>query len=193
MISANNGFLVAIGVIGGGKSKAVTPIGKQLGDALSHQSEDESRRLWADIVEQTEFLKNVLGAIRIRRGMEEGALKAHIAYSAGVSKSASVTTGAGTVIEVLRRAGDIEEVDGKFVVSSMLSVPTPVSQPLASDSFGQSATTASVATKVAPDGSPAQISLSIEITVTATVAELDGLGERLRKVVEEFSRQHPDE
>ena len=82
-ISANNGFLMSVGLITGGKSKAVTTVGKQLGDALTHGIEDEIRRLWRTCVEDSEFLKNVVSAIRIRRGMEEGALRSHIAYSAG--------------------------------------------------------------------------------------------------------------
>ena len=185
MVSSNNGFLLSIGVIGGGKSKSVTPLGKQLGDALSHAIEDEVRRLLRSIVDETEFLKNVLGAIRIRRGMEEGALKAHIAYSAGVSKSATVMTGAGAIIELMKRSGAVEEEDGKIVVA--LS-STPGTQTTPSEPPPQPAIPSQDTVTLTPAGLGGSISLSIEVHVNSTVAELDGLGEKLRAIVDEFNR-----
>lgn len=188
-VSSNNGFLISIGVIGGSKSKSVTPLGKQLGDALSHGIDDEVRRLLRAIVDEAEFLKNVLGAIRIRRGMEEGALKAHIAYSAGVSKSASVMTGAGAIIELMKHSGAIEEEDGKLVVASG-STTSP--QTAISDSQAPQVVPLQDRLVLTPAGSAGSIALSIEVHVSSTVAELDGLGEKLRAIVSAFNSNADD-
>jgi hypothetical protein len=184
MVSANNGFLISIGILLGGKSKTITPLGKQLGDAISHGIEEEAKRLWRQFVDDSEFLKNVVSAVRIRRGMEEGALKAHIAYSAGVSKSASVTTGAGAVIELLRQAGAIVDEDGKYVVGSLTESITPeasaTTQPATSP-------VVHISPALHPSRSLNGLSISIEVKVNCTPAELDGLGTKLRAIVDEFN------
>jgi hypothetical protein len=118
VVSRNNQFLVSIGVITGGQKKAITPIGKRLGRAMSFGIEKEVQATLRDIVSENEFMKNLIGAVRIRKGMDESALKAHVAYSAGASKSPGAATGASTIIEMLKRSGAIEEIDGKLIASS---------------------------------------------------------------------------
>jgi hypothetical protein len=182
IVSRNNGFLLSVGVLEGGKNKAVTPLGKSLGDALGHNLEEEVRRILQQVVESSEFLKNVVGAIRIRRGMDEISLKAHIAYSAGQSKSQGVMTGTGTVVELLRRAGLIEETDGKWQAVAVPLVDR-------SESTTSAAIDLSPISRLSPAYSPAgptSISLQIQVRVECTPDQLDGLGRRLRDVVAEF-------
>ena len=98
-----------------------TEIGQNLGLALMHNVPEELENILGDIVAEDEFLKNVLAAVRIRKGMDETSLRAHIAYSAGQSKTGATTTGTGAVVEFLRRSGHLDLEDGKLVVSA----PTP--------------------------------------------------------------------
>ena len=183
-ISGNNAFLLAVGVIEGGKSKAATVIGKKLGDALGHSLDEEAKVLLRQIVDESEFLKNILGAIRIRRGMEESSLRSHIAYSAGAGKSASVTTGAGAVVELLARSGAIMEEDGKYVVPSS---PESTLVPDAAVSTPQA--TGRIAERILPlaTQTTSGISLSIEVKISCGPEDLGGLGEKLRKIIEDFN------
>ncbi len=45
-ISRNNGFLVAIGILEGGKNKVITSKGQDLARALDHEMPDEIRNHW---------------------------------------------------------------------------------------------------------------------------------------------------
>lgn len=191
-ISANNGFLLSLGVIEGGKSKSPTSVGKRLGDALGHGLEDEARALMRHLVDQSEFLKGVIGAIRIRRGMDESALRSHIAYSAGAGKTPAVLTGAGAVVELLLRAGAIQEEDGKFVVSSVSSDSAAI---LENASAPSTSSTARIVDRIAalPRIDSPGISLTIEVRIDCTPADLDGLGAKLRSIVEQFNNPNDAE
>src|SRR6476661_6515787 len=120
-ISKNVGFLLSIGLLEGGKNKAPTEIGSKLGIALMHNMPEEIENILADIVADNEFLKNVLAAVRIRKGMDASSLRSHIAYSAGLSKTGATTTGTGAVIELLKRSAHLKEEDGKLVVGLPVS------------------------------------------------------------------------
>jgi hypothetical protein len=181
-ISKNVGFLLSTGILEGGKNKAPTDIGKKLGLALMHNVPEQVESILADIVSEDEFLKNVLAAVRIRKGMDESALRAHIAYSAGQSKTGSTTTGTGAVVELLKRSGHLKAEDGKLVVSSPDRTPsdptpqeriTPVAGPV--KSISQTIEAAS------------PFSITIKIEVRCEPKDLDDLGVKLRKIVDDFS------
>lgn len=184
-ISKNVGFLLSLGVLQGGRDKSATEVGKKLGLALMHNVPDELEAILADIVSENEFLKNVLAAVRIRKGMDESSLRAHIAYSAGLSKTVSTTTGTGAVVELLRRSSSLRTEDGKLVVSSPIARPASVETPATQDRSEPVATQSVVRTIEAT--SP--FSIAIKIEVQCTPKDLDDLGLKLRKVVDDFSRQ----
>lgn len=183
-ISRNVGFLLSIGILQGGRDKSVTELGKNLGLALLHNMQEDIEAILSDIVAQDEFLKNVLAAVRIRKGMDESSLRSHIAYSAGLSKNVS-TAGTGAVIELLKRSGNLKAEDGKLVVSSPIARPTTVEVP-ASQERGEPIATQSVIRTIEA-ASP--FSISIKIEVQCGPQDLDDLGLKLRKVVDDFSRQ----
>ncbi len=89
-ISRNNGFLVAMGILEGGKNKVITSKGQDLARALDHEMPDEIRNHWRRVVLEDEFLNKMLSAVKIRKGMEASTLQAHIAYSAGQPKKPAV-------------------------------------------------------------------------------------------------------
>lgn len=184
-ISRNVGFLLSIGLLQGGRDKSVTDVGKSLGLALLHNIKEDVEAILSDIVAEDEFLRNVLAAVRIRKGMDESSLRSHIAYSAGLSKNVS-TAGTGAVIELLKRSGNLKAEDGKLVVSSPIARSTSVENSASQERSEPVATQSLVRTieTVSP------FSISIKIEVQCSPQDLDGLGLKLRQVVDDFSRQN---
>ena len=99
VVSSNNAFLSAVGLIQGGKAKEATDPGRALASALEHgdQLPGEVARAWQCVVNASDFLAKAVAAVRIRKGMDEATLRAHIAYSAGEPKKGGAMTGAGAV------------------------------------------------------------------------------------------------
>lgn len=118
IVSRNNGFLLATGIVEGGNRKATTELGRSLARALEHEVADDIRAYWRQVVDQTEFLQRLVTAVRIRRGMEMSTLQAHVAYTAGQPRQPRVMTGAATVIEILRQAGVLQQDDGRLTVGT---------------------------------------------------------------------------
>jgi hypothetical protein len=182
IISRNNGFLISIGILEGGRDKVITKTGKRLGDALNHELEPETREILREIVESNEFLKNLIGAVRIRKGMDEGALKAHVAYSAGQAKSQGVMTGTGTVVEILKRAGVIEEKDGKLIVS-----PPTLSSVTVAPLHSENPLAVTRSTRVVSGNFNTNVVININISCTPT--DLIHLGSQLRSLLAEIGAQ----
>jgi len=205
-ISRNAKFLVSIGLLEGGNNKSPTSLGTVLGNALTHDQKDEVRRLWAQVVQDDEFLKGIVSAIRIRKGMDENALKSHIAYSAGAKKGAGTTTGCGTIIEVLREADAVREEDGKLVAQLSSQPPAPSSDqesPAAPTNFAQhtkapapvnASSVANVAqVPIAASTASGGLAISINIEVACDAADLDTLGKKLRQIIEDLNENTSDE
>lgn len=191
IVSRNNGFLASLGIITGGQKKQITPVGRQLGQALSHGLEPEVQSLLRQIVDQSEFMKNLVGAVRIRKGMDESALKSHVAYSAGQSKNPSAMTGAATVIEILKRSGAIEEVDGKFVATSSAQSATSDAVANTTVSGGPNLVPriSERGVRIVHHAADTGIAISIEVTVQCQPDDLDTLGAKLRKVIRDFEEE----
>jgi hypothetical protein len=113
-ISDNNAFLAAAGIIEGGKKKGPTSRGQALARALEHEIADEVQSQWSDIVQENDFLKKMLEAVTIRKGMERSQLEAHIAYSAGETRTTAVMTGARAVVDILKASGLVADEDGQI-------------------------------------------------------------------------------
>ena len=200
-VSANNKFLVAIGVIQSGKKKAITPIGAELAIALQHELAEETSAKWRVIVDSTDFLQKIVGAVRIRKGMDESSLESHVAYSAGQPKTPAVATGAAAVVNILKVAGILKEEGGNLIATAPEppSIPETVQKSL---SISES-TPLSDEWTIQSSGHGLQrstrlggVQLTIEVTVKCTPQDLDGLGSKLRKVIREFNepeieQKHP--
>lgn len=189
VISRNNGFLLSIGVLEGGKNKSPSSLGIQLGRALAHDVQDEVQSTLSDIVSENDFLRSIIAAIRIRRGMDESGLRSHIAYSAGQSKTQSTSTGAGAVVELLKRSGHIKEADGKLVVAAPSRQRSNDEQSDGDHSTPAPREAASTGPIIVSKGDGASgISISIEVQVACGPADLEDLGVQLRKVIDDLSR-----
>lgn len=187
IISRNAGFLIALKILEGGRNKTSTEMGRKLGLALMHDMQDEIESILSDIVAEDEFLKSVLAAVRIRKGMDDSALRAHIAYSAGKSKTGSTTTGTGAVVELLKRSGNLKLEDGKLVVSSPIARPS--NEPATTPERPAPPPIRNVTQNIEMN-SP--FSISIKIEVHCEPKDLDDLGVKLRKVVQDFKSSGAD-
>lgn len=196
-VSRNNGFLMLLGIINSGKKKGPTEIGMRLGQALEFEVEDHVSEIWRAICEENDFLRNLVSSVRIRKGMELNALRAHVAYSAGQSKSASVLTGAGTVIEILKAANLISEKDGKYVATDLGSVTeksefrSPGLEPPSSTTSTGTQPAIGTSSNVASIQTGSGIAVSIQISCKPD--DLDGLGAKIRQLIKDIqSREDPN-
>jgi len=197
LISGNSGFLTGIGVLETGSRKQVTPKGKELALAMEHEMPDEIRRCWRVIVAGSEFLHRLLAAVKIRKGMDEPTLLAHVAYSAGQPKTPATATGARTIIDILRAAELVRESDGKFVAEEIVAIDAnnqvtgtgraDVVSVTPGDSYSEDLRIElprSIAT-VAASGVGIAVHVHIKLNISCAPNELDGIGARLRAVIDE--------
>lgn len=193
-VSGNNGFLLGVSLIEGGNKKKATSIGKKLGQAIEHNLESEITALWRDVVENSDFLRNLLSSVRIRRGMDASALRAHVAYSAGQSKTGSVMTGAGTVIEILKMSGLLAEDEGKLVAATEQSPSEGMVEEHKTERRGEreETPTGQIERTIFASQAPG-IHVSIQVRVNCTPEELEGLGAKLRGVIEELGIDPPSD
>src|SRR3990167_368442 len=189
-ISKNVGFFVATGILEGGKKKMPTLAGQQLGHALEHDMPDEIRNSWRHIVEEDEFLTKLLTAVRIRNGMDSQTLEAHIAYSAGQPKKRQFMTGARTVIDILKAAELIVEVDGKYLLKDPGEVPRAHA-----DSPAQNETLRESQMISQPPRSPIalpvdtsqRVQINIQININCTPDDIQGLGTQVKALIQEIA------
>jgi len=190
-ISGNNKFLVALGIIKGGQKKTITPIGAELANALEHDLPEEVSAKWRAVVEATEFLQNVIAAVRIRKGMDESSLESHVAYSAGQPKTPGVATGARTVLEILTVAGLLKEEGGTLVAAA--PEPRPITETVAKSLSIADSLSDNVIFEHGMRASTrlGGVQLNIDVTVQCTPADLEDLGHKLRKVLKDFNEPEP--
>jgi hypothetical protein len=116
-VSRTNAFLTDIGVLEGEREKVVTPQGRSLAMALERKDRAGVQRNWREIFSTSEFLQNVVAAVKLREGMSYSTVQAYIAYAAGQPRNKPVMTGAGAVIEMLKAADLLREQDGTLVAT----------------------------------------------------------------------------
>jgi hypothetical protein len=114
-VSRNNAFLAAIGVLKGEREKLVTRQGRALALALMRRDEAEIRRNWRALVSASDFLQNVVSAVKLREGMSYETVQAYVAHSAGQPRNKPVMTGSGAIIEILKVANLLKEEAGEMI------------------------------------------------------------------------------
>lgn len=187
IISGNNKFLLAAGIIQGGKRKSVTTIGGELAIALQHDLPDEIAAKWRTIVESTDFLQKVVAAVRIRKGMDEANLQTHVAYSAGQPKTPAVSTGASTIVDILKNAGLLKEEAGNLVAATPPPKSIPETVELSLSLADRMSDAPAKASSPQIELHVGRVQLAIDVTVQCTADDLDGLGRKLRKLIQELN------
>lgn len=192
-ISANNKFLVALGIIKGGQKKTITPPGAELANALEYEVPNEVAVKWRAIVNASDFLEKVMAAVRIRKGMDESSLESHVAYSAGQPKTPAVITGARTVVDILTTAGLLKDENGTLIAA--MPEPRPIPETVEKS---LSITDSSGVLEAPKQGSmlmgtriSSGVQLNIDVTVQCTPNDLETLGHKLRKVLRDFNEPEP--
>ncbi len=189
-ISRNVGFFVATNILEGGKKKMPTTAGQQLGHALEHEMPDEIRKSWRRIVEEDEFLTKLLTSVRIRNGMDSQTLEAHIAYSAGQPKKPQVMTGARTIVDILKAAELIVEVDGKYLIKDPIEVPeTHTGSLIQNEDRGESQTIPPKPLKTIaniPQKIQKGVQIKIQININCSPGDVPGLGSQIKSMIKDI-------
>jgi hypothetical protein len=192
-VSRNNAFLTEIGVLQGETKKLITPRGRSLALALACKDHAEIRSNWRAIVTASEFLQNVVSAVKLREGMLYPTVQAYIAHAAGQPRNKPVMTGAGAIIEILKTAGLLKEEAGELV-APFEKEPESEAQPASADGSlpetpeaAEPVVSATVGEAAAGTftGNPATV--SIHVQVRCTVDEIEDLAPRLKTLLRELS------
>lgn len=202
-ISRNTGFLVSVGILEPGSKKAPTVLGVSFGQALLHNQIDEVKRFASEIVSENDFLKGIISAIRIRKGMDDSGLRSHIAYSAGAKKGATTTAGCGTVIEFLQLSGAITAEDGKFVVATEAPrfsgkvTESSLSESIEGHSIHQEQVSGQVGYLKQPSvsaqlGNQMGVTININIDLSCGPDDLAEVGQKLRILINDLSSAGKD-
>lgn len=191
-VSGNNKFLVALGVVKGGKKKAITPLGAELATALEHEHDlkEEVSAKWRAVAEANDFLQKVVAAVRIRKSMDESSLESHVAYSAGQPKTPAVATGARTVVDILKVAGLLKEEGGNLVPATPepRTIPETVEKSLSiADTSASDSPLSSAQGSYSRSARVGGVQLNIDVRVQCTPQDLDELGHKLRKVLQDLN------
>jgi len=188
-VSRNNAFLTEIGVLQGESKKLITRRGRSLALALAHKDGAGIKDNWRAIVAASEFLQNVVSAVKLREGMLYPTVQAYIAHAAGQPRNKPVMNGAGAIIEILKASGMLREEAGELVATfeKRPEVLVPEEDPTAQTPE----TRESVVTVGEFNGTPAGNSptVSIHVQIRCTAEEMDDLAPRLKSLLRELSTE----
>ena len=195
-VSRNNAFLTEIGVLQGESKKLITRRGRSLAVALARKDRVEIRSNWRAIVGASEFLQNVVSAVKLREGMLYPTVQAYIAHAAGQPRNKPVMTGAGAIIEILKTAGLLKEEAGELVAPFKEEPPereapaasadgSPPETPETAEPVVSTTVTEVVADT--PVGAPATVSIHVQVRCTAD--EIEDLAPRLKALLRELSSE----
>lgn len=180
-VSRNNAFLTAIGVLQGDREKLVTAKGRSLAIALARRDPEEIRRNWRQIVSSSEFLQNVVAAVRLREGMLYHTIQAYIAHAAGQPRNNPVMAGAGAIIEILK-AADLLQQDADTLVATFDEEFEEVISRKTEEDLPE-APGISVSANV-----PADVpGVNVHLHVQCTPDEIEDLAPRLKRLLQELS------
>ena len=188
IVSRNNGFLVQLSLISDGNKKSPTQEGINLGRAYTLKMDNEIIRIWKRLIDNDEFLRRMLSAIKIRNGMEKTSLVNHILYSSGSNNNNSTRAGASTIIEIYKIAGLVKEEDGKVIA---LEDEEGISDNMYPDNMTQNLDPQTIVTPVTTIQVPQSnldSNIVININIDANVDEIDILSEKIKTLIESLKQ-----
>lgn len=185
VVSANNGFLLQVGLITEGNKKSATDIGRALGRAYISKIDYEIERLWKEIIAENDFLNRMISAVRIRNGMDRTSFFNHIIYSSGQKDTKSNRTGASAIIEILKAVGVLCETDGKLTVGE-LSIAEKNEESF-NNAEQSNPIDVSSTTHVPMASYKAGNAITININIECTVSEIDDLTDKIQKLIKGIS------
>ena len=191
-VSRTNGFLTEIGVLQGETKKVITRRGRALAIALARKDREAIRANWREVVGSTEFLQNVVSAVKLREGMLRPTVQAYIAHAAGQPRNNPVMTGAGAIVEILKTAGLLREEAGELVATfdewPAPEDPAPSEEPEDTPEETPREPPAEIsATVEALPPAGAAPAVTIHVQVRCTADEIEDLGPKLKALIAELS------
>lgn len=210
-VSRNNAFLTGIGILRGEREKLVTRRGRSLALALARKDQDEVRNNWRAVVSTSEFLQNVVSAVKLREGMLRPTVQAYIAHSAGQPRNNPVMTGAGALIEILKAANLLKEEAGELVATFDEDLEYELSpEPAAEDTAAEDAvdgiaagepgeaedetgsvesepSEASMRAMVETSEENGGVKVQIHLHVSCAADEIEDLGPKLKALIRDLS------
>lgn len=190
-VSRTNGFLTEIGVLQGETKKLITRRGRALALALARKDREEIRSNWRAIVGSTEFLQNVVSAVKLREGMLFPTVQAYIAHAAGQPRNKPVMTGAGAIVEILKAAGLLREEAGELVA---VFDEDPMQEEPAGEEPAEDASPvqseAGVSAVVETNGVPGTgiLPVQIHLHINCEPDEIEDLAPRLKRLLGDLSK-----
>ncbi len=189
-VSRTNGFLTEIGVLQGETKKVITRRGRALALALARKDREAIRANWREVVGSTEFLQNVVSAVKLREGMLRPTVQAYIAHAAGQPRNNPVMTGAGAIVEILKTAGLLREEAGELVATfdewPEPERQTPPEKPEETPEEPPAEVSATVeALPPAPGGAAPAVTIHVQVRCTAD--EIEDLGPKLKSLIAQLS------
>lgn len=202
-VSRNNAFLTSIGVLQGEREKLVTEQGRALARALSRRDRAAIQRNWRELAGRSEFMQNVLSAVKLREGIFPSTLQAYIAHYAGQPRNKPVMTGASAIIGILKAAGLLHEEAGMLVASYDEDPPqksesaTEVDSVEAGDKVEKTTavtggreeqpTLTGLSFSAEPPGGRTR--LTVNVNVNCSPEELDGLAPKIKRLLREIEEE----
>lgn len=185
-VSRTNGFLTEIGVLQGETKKLITRRGRALAVALARKDREAIRANWREVAASTEFLQNVVSAVKLREGMLFPTVQAYIAHAAGQPRNNPVMTGAGAIVEILKAADLLREEAGELVATFD---EWPEAEEPAPPEVAEEQPTEISATVEALPHAPAGLTpaVTIHIQVRCTADEIEDLAPKLKALIAELS------
>jgi hypothetical protein len=186
-VSRTNGFLTEIGVLQGETKKVITRRGRALALALARKDRDGIRANWREVVGSTEFLQNVVSAVKLREGMLYPTVQAYIAHAAGQPRNNPVMTGAGAIVEILKTAGLLRDEAGELVATfDEWPEPEEPSPPEETPKEPSAEVSATVEALPSTPAGPAP-AVTIHVQVRCTADEIEDLGPKLKTLIAQLS------
>ena len=188
-ISANNKFLLAMGIIErSGKGYKLSSEGVKLAKYLDYYGDDadQTREAWRSLVEKNEFLQRVTSAVKVRGSMDIDAFARHIALTSGAPNKKRYLTGARTVIKILQLAGRIKEAeDGTLTAVSEGAFQTEPSTK--ENNRPSSPLPHKVETKSSPASSlPLPVTIMIHISSDITDQQIEEIAQKINSLMEKL-------
>ena len=185
-VSRTNGFLTEIGVLQGETKKLITRRGHTLAMALARKDREIIRANWREVVASTEFLQNVVSAVKLREGMLFPTVQAYIAHAAGQPRNNPVMTGAGAIVEILKAADLLREEAGELVAT--FDEWPEVEEPAPPEVPEEQPTEISATVEALPSAGLTP-SVTIHVQVRCTVDEIEDLAPKLKALVAQLSEE----
>ena len=171
-VSRNSRFLLGTGLVTEGATRKLTPEGRELFSALSLEDDVASRQCWGQVVDRTQFLRDRLTTLRLKKSMTRDRFTALILAAPGVSATASTRAGARAVVDLLIESGRIHDDSGSLTVVPELGQDTAPTRSATAEApvaegASQEAETNSVSASVQSDASefPAALSSLSKIAI----------------------------